>query len=115
MRSNLKWYAATTARTDYVKRLQRTDLQLNDEWWNIGNIFVHENEGFYIQQHNSRILPYLNAFQNAITYELNLSQEAYYRRVYSILDFLRDIGGLFSALAPIFFGLNMIFNYRSQY
>ena len=48
MRSNLKWYAATTARTDYVKRLQRTDLQLNDEWWNIGNIFVHENEGFYI-------------------------------------------------------------------
>ena len=48
MRSNLKWYAATAARTDHVKRVQRTDLQLNDEWWNIGNIFVHENEGFYI-------------------------------------------------------------------
>ena len=39
----------------------------------------------------------------------------FYRRVYSILDLLRDIGGLFSAIAPLCFAVTMSFHYRSQY
>ena len=40
---------------------------------------------------------------NAITFELSRTQIEYTRRVYSTLDFLGDIGGLFGALGPMFF------------
>ena len=48
----------------------------------------------------SRIMPYANRYQNAITLELSLSQIEMKRRVYNFLDFLSDLGGLFSTLGP---------------
>ena len=58
--------------------------------------------GFDIEITQTRTLPYKNQFWNAITYELSLTREKYTRTVYGFFDFLRDLGGLFSAISPIF-------------
>ena len=52
---------------------------------------------------------------NAVTIELNLDQKVYYREVYSLLDFLADVGGLLGALKPFFMGLILVLNYYSGY
>ena len=36
--------------------------------------------------------------QNAVTIEMSLDQKTFYRRVYSGMDFIADLGGLFSAI-----------------
>ena len=46
-------------------------------------------------------MPYDNQFQNAITFEVSLDQKKYYRTVYGTLDFVAEIGGLFSALGRL--------------
>lgn len=46
----------------------------------------------------TRQMPYSNTFHNAITYEMSLNSNVYLRRVYSILDFVSDLGGLFGAI-----------------
>ena len=62
-----------------------------------------------------RNLPYLNSFWNTITYEMSLSRYQYTRTVYSYLDLLRDIGGLFSAIAPMLSLLDSIVSYRGAH
>ena len=46
---------------------------------------------------------------------MSLSRIQYTRTVYSYLDFLRDIGGLLSAIGPLFGIFIAIVNYRSTY
>ena len=50
----------------------------------------------------SRVLPYENKFWNAITFEVSSAQYETTRTVYTIMDFLKDIGGLFTAIEKIF-------------
>ena len=63
----------------------------------------------------TRLMPYNNTMQNAITFEMNLSKKMYFRRVYSTLDFLSDIGGLYGATMPIILTMLMAFNYYASY
>ncbi len=63
----------------------------------------------------SRELPYLNKFHNSITYEISLDRRDYFRRVYGVLDFLADVGGLFGAISPLCFIIVLCFQYRSSY
>ena len=77
---------------------------MNDYRISVGSIQVDQVNGFDKIVAPSRIMPYKNKMHNSITYEMSLSRVEYTRTVYSILDFLRDIGGLFSALGP-FFGI----------
>ena len=51
---------------------------------------------------------------NAITYELSTSKSVYYRQVYAVLDWLRDIGGLYGALSGICIALVFAFQFRSS-
>ena len=60
-------------------------------------------DGYDVDVKESRILPYKNTMQNAITFEMSLSRKEFSRTVYNIMDFMRDMGGLFTALA-LFFG-----------
>lgn len=60
-------------------------------------------------------MPYPNNFHNAITYELNQDKLIFIRRVYSFFDLLRDVGGLFSALAGFCTLLVSIVQYRGVY
>ena len=75
---------------------------MNDYSMNVGNLLIDNNVGFNVVVSSSRILPYKNRFWNSITYELSRTQIEYTRVVYSTLDFLGDIGGLYGALGPFF-------------
>ena len=57
-------------------------------------------------------MPYKNNYWNAITYELSKTRLEYTRIVYSLMDFLRDLGGLFGGIAPIFGFIVSVFQYR---
>lgn len=63
----------------------------------------------------TRLMPYRNQMQNAITFEMNLNKKKYFRRVYSFLDFLSDVGGLFGATRPIILAILTVFNFYASY
>ena len=62
-----------------------------------------------------RTLPYTNYMQNSVTFEMNMTKKIYLRSVYSSLDFVSDIGGLFGALMPLFKVILMILNFYASY
>ena len=97
--SQSKWYALNNqARSDYVKVITRTAMQLNDDYMGFSK---DEESGFFKTSQPTRAMPYPNTFQNAITYEVSLDQRFYYRQVYTSLDFLSETGGLFTALSRL--------------
>ena len=63
----------------------------------------------------SRSIPYDNKMLLIVTYEMFLSKRIYYRSVYSSLDFISDIGGLFGAVSPLVMGLLTIMNFYASY
>ena len=95
--------------------VNRSDLDLNDSLVNMGGLFKEQKKGFFIESLPARELPYLNLFHNSITFEISLTNTVYYRRVYSVMDLLGDLGGLLGALMPISFVIVKIFHYRSSY
>ena len=72
-------------------------------------------DGFDLEVTETRLLPYKNSFQNSITFEMSLQRNEVSRTVYSFMDFLGDIGGLFSALGPFFGTLVAVLQYRGMY
>ena len=52
---------------------------------------------------------YIMPFQNAVTFEVSSDRNNYFRNVYTILDLLSDVGGLFGAIQPICYGLILLF------
>ena len=56
--------------------------------------------------------PYPDTTQLAITYELNRDLQIIRRKVYGILDFLGDLGGLAGALRGLFTVVVLIFQYK---
>ena len=52
---------------------------LNDYRVNVGDLLKDEETGFETSVTHTRIMPYDELFQNAITYELSLSKIIYYR------------------------------------
>ena len=53
--------------------------------------------------------------QNSVTFEMNMTKKIYLRSVYSSLDFVSDIGGLFGALMPLFTAILTTFNFYASY
>ena len=90
------------SKVDQVRMITRSKLNLNDYHWNIGDMRKDVEDGFDLEVTETRLMPYKNSFQNSITFEMSLSRNEYTRTVYSFMDFLGDLGGLFSALGPFF-------------
>ena len=88
---------------------------LNDVQIDVGDLLEDNDFGFYSEKSGFRILPYDNYMHNAITFELSRTRIDYTRTVYSVFDFLGDIGGLYGALGPTFAGLVYILQYRGAY
>ena len=82
--------------------ITHTLLKLNDYHWSVGEMRLDEKQGFDIDVTETRVLPYKNTFQNAITFEMSMNRNEYTRTVYNIIDFMGDMGGLFNSLALIF-------------
>ena len=95
--------------------ITRSKLNLNDYQWNIGDLLQDIEDGFDLKVTETRLLPYINSFQNSITFEMSLQRNEVSRTVYSLMDFLGDLGGLFSALGPFFGTLVAVLQYRGMY
>ena len=63
----------------------------------------------------TRSIPYDNTVLITITYEMFLSKIIFYRSVYSSLDFISDIGGLFGAVSPLVMGFLTTMNFYASY
>ena len=61
----------------------------------------------------NRPIPYKEPFWNTITVEMSLDQQVNFRRVYSVLDWARDIGGVLGSLKLVFGTILVIINYYS--
>ena len=46
---------------------------------------------------------------------MNLSKKMYSRTIYSTLDFVSDIGGLFGAMRPLILSLLLLVNFYASY
>ena len=74
----IRWFPVSNqARTDYVKIINRSELNLNDYRVNIGSLIQDIDSGFEPVNGINRLLPYKNRFWNAITYEMSLTQFSY--------------------------------------
>lgn len=53
--------------------------------------------------------------QNAVTFEMSLSNNRYFRRIYSIMDIVAELGGMFSAIGSITLLIITGLNYFGSY
>ena len=96
--AEIKWYALNGLnRNDYVNMITRSEMIMHDSWYTGG--FVDIEEGFFSETSAKRDMPYNQPFQNAITYEMTLTEVQYTRTVYNTLEFISEMGGLFSAFS----------------
>ena len=93
----------------------QTHLKLNDYHWSVGDLRKDQHKGFDIDVTETRVLPYNNRLQNAITFEMSMNLNEYTRTVYSIMDFMSELGGLFSAITLIFGTIIGVLQYRGMY
>ena len=90
-------------------------MRLDDHQMNVAGLGVDETTGFLLKQQPSRSIPYKNNWQNSITFEMSMDRRDYFRNVYSILDFVSDLGGLYGAISPICVISLVILNFWSGY
>lgn len=89
-------------------------LELSDYYLSLGA----DDEGVYsfeIEPRPTRSLPYINNFQNSITYEISLHQFRFVRRVQTVLDLVAELGGLFTSISRIFLVILALINYFGSY
>lgn len=112
----IEWYPLSARlRTDYVNKIKRQATELYDSYISLGSITIERESGFEIERSFSREMPYPNNFQNAITYELSITQRHNLRQVYSLFDFLADIGGFFSTIGALCVAMVSVFQYYGPY
>ncbi len=75
---------------------------LSDSIYAVGGLMTELKKAFFVESDSNRLLPYKNAFQNAVTYEMSQTKRVFVRNVYTVLDIMGDLGGLFGALTPMF-------------
>ena len=116
MLSETSWFPLNgESRVDHLIKIQRTELEFDDNYWNIAGLFTIFDAGFQLLKMPTRTIPYDNTMLTTITFEMFLSKRIYYRSVYSSLDFISDIGGLFGAVSPLVMGFLTIMNFYAGY
>ena len=77
--------------------MQKVEVEFQDRWLQIGRLTEEKFEGFSIVTKPSR--PYeLPRKLAAITFEMNLDTKLLERDTYDYMDWVGDIGGVYSAL-----------------
>ena len=114
--AEVKWYPLNPdARTEYVSMVTRINTELYDSPWTIAELDQEISDGHSIELQPSRTMGYNNRIWNGVTYEISLTSKRYFRRVYGIMDFMAEMGGLFGAFGSIFLAMVVGFNYFGSY
>ena len=73
MKADTVWLALNEkTRTDYVFTVQRTAMELSDNYFSFQNFFTDIMEGFTVERSGRREMGYKNRYQNSITFEMSL-------------------------------------------
>ena len=99
-------------RSDVYNYLQITELDLSDEVASVsgaGETYTM----FKVEPGPFRMYDFKDDVQLAINYELSRDLRIIRRKVYGLLDFLGDLGGLAGALRGIFTGAIIVFQYKA--
>ena len=116
MKADTVWLALNEkTRTDYVFTVQRTAMELSDNYFSFQNFFTDIMEGFTVERSGRREMGYKNRYQNSITFEMSLKQIFYSRNVYNLLQVVTDLGGIVSAIRTLFLAIMIICNTFSSY
>lgn len=89
-----------------------SELILYDSVFLSGDVLGDRDNIFKMEDKPTRILPYKNDIHNAVTYEMSHTKNIYQRQVYGVLDWLRDIGGLYGSLSAICIGIVFVFQFQ---
>ena len=83
---------------------------------NLGDLTASYEMGFQLEDITTRAMSVHNAHKlHSIRYEVTNTRILFTRTVYSIFDYMRDVGGFVGALYPICYGLIVFFGYRGTY
>ena len=85
--------------------LQNEPFQFSDLTERVQNIFQIKRAGTRPYEFKDRV-------HISISYEIDLDLVVTERYVYSVLDYIGDLGGLFDGLKLLFIGLIGVFNYN---
>lgn len=97
-------------REEIVYQISLSTLELQDKIWQWGGWTKEDIKSiFRIDQSVTRPYEFPDNVHTQITYELNLDMKVIDRQVYSVLDWLGDIGGLVEAL--FFIGQIALFSF----
>ena len=102
-------------RIEYINVIERQQFNLNDSILNLGELTLKSQTGFINTQVPNRVLNFQNNMLNAVTFELSLSLDVYERQVFSLLDILSDIGGLYGSLKVIFYIVITFFQWNGHH
>lgn len=110
--SRLVWNVLSPqSRLDIYNYVQLTELDLSDE---ISTVTSSSDKltMFAVVPGPVRSYDFFDNTQLAITYELSRDLQVIRRKVYGVLDFLGDLGGLAGALRALFTVVVIIFQYK---
>ena len=102
-------------RIEYINVIERQQFNLNDSFLTFGDLTLKSQTGFINTQVPNRVLNFQNNILNAVTFELSLSLDVYERQVFSLLDILSDIGGLYGSLKVIFYIVITFFQWNGHH
>ena len=107
------WYLINSQlRSEYINQIQTTLLELQDSI-PLGELKSDQPEIFNVLPKGERPYEFYDNVHVAIVYEISLDRRRIQRSVYSLLDWIGDIGGLLEAMFVIFSLLIAIYHYKA--
>ena len=95
--------------------ITRNEANLIDSPFSFTSSDTVIEKSFDVQEKQIRNIPYTNMFWNTVTFEISQTRIKLRRTVYSISDFLSELGGLFGAIMPVFTFFVTVFQYRGTF
>ena len=102
----------STSREEIVNEITIEELQLQNSPFQFSDLTEVETELFSIKKVGTRPYEFDDKIHHSISYEMNLDLLATDRELYSILDWIGDLGGLYDGLKLFFVALISFFNYN---
>ena len=95
-------------------QIERTYIELDDNFLSLASFDKTIEEGFELKRLPNRLVND-GVLDRAITFEMSLKRKFSTRQVYSFIDFLADIGGLYNSFRFLAFILLSVFQYWGSY